>query len=378
MAESEHGPKRRRRRRRHRLPPGTPPGTLIADPKSQAPTITVIAYSADDIVEDKITNPDQLKNFLDKWPVTWVNIDGLGDVETITKVGEIFSIHRLALEDIMALHQRAKLEQYGDHYFLVLHMLENLKGELQTEQLSIFLGSNFVVTFQDGPLDCMDPARDRLRRKIGRVRGSGPDYLMYSLVDTVIDSYFPLLENYGEQLEDLETSIVASPSRELIAKIHSIKRELLTMRRAIWPLREAINSLLRDVPPLFAEETRLHLRDCYDHTVQIIDFVETYRELGADLMDVYMSSISNRMNEIMKVLTIISTLVGPPTLIAGIYGMNFNPQASPYNMPELNWYYGYPMALMLMALLAICTLGLLMWKGWLGALNPTRNTDIPQ
>jgi len=326
------------------------------------------------MIEKELTDASEIKLYIGKWPVVWVNVEGLGSADAIQKIGEIFSIHHLALEDILNVHERAKIERYGEHLFMVMHMMQ-IKEHLEGEQLSMFSGKHFVCTFQEGPIDTLDPARERIRKGQGHIRTLGSDYLVYSIIDSVLDNYFPILEAYGEVLDRLEDDIISKPSSEVIANVHGVKRELLTLRRAVWPLREAINSLSRDMEVTFSEETRIHLRDCYDHAVRIIDFVETYRELAADLMDVYLSSLSNRMNEVMKVLTIITTLFVPPTLIAGIYGMNFNTEVSRYNMPELNWYYGYPMALILMLAVSLGVVGLLWYKGWLGALGK-RNTEI--
>ena len=242
------------------------------------------------------------------------------------------------------------------------------------EQFSLFLGPNFVLTFDEQPGDCFDPVRERVRRKHGRVREAGADYLAYALLDTIVDCYFPLLERYGEQLEDLEETIISQPNHTVVAAIHDIKRDLLSLRRAIWPQRETFNTLLRDKTPLLTDETRLHLRDCYDHTVQLIDLIETYRELGADLMDIYLSSVSNRTNETMRVLTVIATIFIPLTFIAGVYGMNFNAGTSPWNMPELGWYWGYPLVLGLMAMVAAGQLFFFWRKGWLALPLRRKNT----
>jgi magnesium transporter len=216
--------------------------------------------------------------------------------------------------------------------------------------------------------------RERIRKGVGRMRGAGPDYLAYALLDAIIDGYFPVLEHYGEYLEDLEDVLVHDPDEELVADIHNVKRDLLTLRRAIWPLRDALGALLREPVPLISHETHPYLRDCYDHTVQIIDLVETYRELGSGLMDMYLSSVSNRMNEIMKVLTIISTIFIPLSFIAGVYGMNFNPERSPLNMPELNWYWGYPFCLAIMGVVAAVLVGFFWRKGWLGGKSKRRES----
>ena len=253
-----------------------------------------------------------------------------------------------------------------------------IADRLETEQLSLFLGQNYVLTFQERPGDSFDPVRDRIRRAGGWVRSAGPDYLAYALIDALIDNYFPVLEQYGERLETLEDEVITRPGPGLVAQIHEIKRDLLTLRRAIWPLRETVNSLVRDPIPLIRDETRIYLRDCYDHTVQIIDLLENYRDIASGLMEVYLSSVSNRLNEIMKILTMFTAFFIPLSLITGIYGMNFNGAISPLNMPELNWYLGYPYALGLMAVVAI---GMLMYfrkKKWLGSQShslPTRPTD---
>lgn len=366
MSRSRRNRKDRLRQQLASYTINTIPGSVEAMKDAPQPVITVVAYSATELVEKEIKKPGEIESFLKKYPVTWVNVDGLGDAAVIMEIGQMFKIHNLALEDVMTFHQRAKVEMYDDQFYIVGHMLKWIDDEIKIEQLNIFLGKDFVVTFQDGPIDCMDPARERIRKGTGRLRSSGPDYLAYSLLDTVIDSYFPILENYGDSLEELEEQIIEKPSRSVIGKIHKVKRDLLILRRSIWPLREAVNSLLRDTPDAFSKETLIHLRDCYDHAVQILDFIETYRELSADLQDVYLSSISNRMNEVMKVLTIITTLCVPPTLVAGIYGMNFDNNVSPYNMPELRWHYGYPFALGLMVVIAVLTLIVMWLQGWLG------------
>jgi len=268
---------------------------------------------------------------------------------------------------VLSVHQRPKIEQYGEYYFIVTRMVR-LGEHLETEQLSLFLGKNFILTFQEGrPGDCLDLIRERIRQKGGRIREAGLDYLAYALLDAIVDCYFPILEEYGERLEAFEDEILTRPYGDTVARIHEIKRNLLTLRRAIWPQRETFNTLLRDELPLVTNETRLYLRDCYDHVTQLIDLIETYRELGADLIDVYLSSISNRTNEIMRVLTVISTIFIPLTFIAGVYGMNFNPSASPWNMPELNWFWGYPLSLLLMAVVAFGQLIFFRRRGWLGA-----------
>lgn len=289
------------------------------------------------------------------FPLVWVDVEGLGSVDIIDQLANHFDIHTLILEDIYHLHrQRAKFEQYGDKWFFVTYMIEANK-HLRWEQLSIFGGKGFLLTFQEGPLDATADIVARLEHGQGRMRTESSGYLAYAIVDSVIDGYYPVLEYFGDRLENLEEEIMERPSRKVVPRIHRIKRELLIFRRVLFPMREAINSIFRLTPDNFDQNTLIHLRDCQDHVVQITDFLETYRELSSDLMDVYLSSISYRLNETMKVLTIITTICAPPTLIAGVYGMNFRTDVSPWNMPELTWPYGYVFALMLMVITSSLT-----------------------
>jgi magnesium transporter len=356
---------------RRRTPPGSAPGTLVADPSAPKPVIRVMAYGPAGMVEKTIPDVSALPDFLARWPVTWINVDGLGDTSVIGKLGEIFDIHRLAQEDIINVHQRAKAEIYRKHYFIVARMTE-VATPLSFDQLSLFLGPNYILTFQETPGDCFDPVRERIRKAGGRIRNAGPDYLAYALLDATIDNYFPALEHYGEVLETLEDEVVLRPEREIVGKIHEVKRDLLTLRRAVWPLREAINSLVREESPFISPETRIYLRDCYDHIIQIIDLLENYRDIASSLMEVYLSSLNNRMNEIMKVLTIFTALFIPMNLIAGIYGMNFNTEKSPFNMPELNWFLGYPFALTMMVSIAVGMYFFFRRIGWLGPTSKSR------
>lgn len=313
-------------------------------------------------MEREVEGVDAVGALLGRWPVLWLNVDGLGDAETIAEIGRLFDLHPLALEDVLNVHQRPKDESYGTYHFVVAQMVMANDG-LESEQISLFFGTHFVLTFQQRAGDCFDPVRERIRKSQGRVRGNGADYLAYALLDAIVDAYFPVLEELGERMEALEDRVVAEPERRVIGEIHAAKRDLLTLRRAVWPLRDALNSLLRDTS-LLSEETRLYLRDGYDHAVRILDVVETDREIASGLLDVYLSSVSNRMNEVMKVLTIIATVFIPLSFIAGVYGMNFNPDVSPWNMPELNWRYGYPFAVGAMAAVGIGLLVYCWRKGW--------------
>jgi magnesium transporter len=362
-------PKKRDRRLRRALlrrpPPGTSPGTLVPDPEAPKSVINVMAYGPDVLVERPLTSTREVLEFCHNFPVVWINVDGLGDAQVVADIGAAFGLHRLALEDVLNVHQRAKLESYGDHRFLVARMATR-STQFDTEQLSLFLGRDFVITFQEEAGDNFGLVRDRIRNAKGLLRTSGPDYLAYALLDAVIDEYFPRLEKLGERLEDLEDDLVLDPQQNLLAEVQDVRRDLLILRRAIWPLREAINALLRDGDPLFKRETRPYLADCYDHTVQIMDLVETYREVGSGLMDIYLSSMSHRMNEVMKVLTIISTIFIPLTFIAGVYGMNFDTSQSKWSMPELRTPYGYVITLGVMLAIAVSLVIFFRRRGWIG------------
>ena len=370
MKVARHG---RRRRVSPLGLPGAPPGTLTVRAEAAQPIIGMIAYGPERYTEEEIRDLTSVKDALGALPVTWINVNGLGDEDILTGLGEIFNLHPLSLEDIVNVHQRAKVEPYDNYQFLIARMIMLREG-LETEQVSIVLGENYVLTFQERPGDCFDPVRERIRKGLGRIRKAGADYLAYALLDAIVDAYFPVLEEFGERLETLEDRVVERPDTATVARIHNAKRDLLTLRRAIWPQREAINTLIRDESTLITQPTRVYLRDCYDNAVQIIDMVETYRELASGLLDFYLSSVSNRMNEVMKVLTVIATIFIPLTFIAGVYGMNFNPEWSPYSMPELRSRWGYPAVWLVMVAIAVVMLILFRRKGWLGGTAPKEKT----
>ncbi|MBX7168610.1 MAG: magnesium/cobalt transporter CorA [Pirellulales bacterium] len=371
MAHRSH---HRRTRRKfgfaRRTRPGAAPGSVVVNPESQAPLVQVMAFGPAGCRELRINKIDEIRPLLNEWPVVWIDVEGLGDADLILRLGELLNLHHLALEDVVNVHQRAKVEVYGDHLFIVARMVAQSEP-FETEQLSMFLGERFVLTLQEErPGDPFDPVRERLRRNHGRLSTSSPGQFAHALLDAVVDAYFPLLERCGERLDAIETDLLSHAWESAITSIHSIKSELLGMRRAIWPLREAVNCLLRDHSEFFAADTHPYLRDLHDHTFQILDLIDTGRELASDLMDVYLSTVSNRMNEVMRVLTIIATVFMPLTFVAGIYGMNFNTQASPWNMPELNWYLGYPFSLLLMFGVTGAMMYFFYRKGWLRSLSP--------
>ena len=356
---------RKRPRKRPRLAspvtvPGAPPGVLAVDPRAARPVIRVIAYGPEEFVEQQVDDASCLEGWLGKWPVTWVNVDGLGDTETLTQIRDLFGLHRLALEDVTSLQQRPKVEEYGDVLFIVARML-SLGEFLDNEQCSLFLGKGFVLTFQEKSGDCFDAVRERIRTRRGRVRSVGADYLAYALLDALIDAYFPVVEVLGERLDGLEDHILASTGVDTASDLHSLKRILRQVRRATWPLREAFSSMLREPSPLMSDDTRVYLRDSYDHCMHALDLVEMYRELSSDLMSLHMTTVSNRMNDTMRVLTVIATIFIPLSFVAGVYGMNFE------RMPELKWAWGYPACLAIMVG-AACAMLLCFWrKGWLGS-----------
>ena len=350
--------------RRKRAPVGAPPGTLVVDPSSAPTKIGFFGYGTKDLVEQHTANVEELGEAVHGYEVTWINVDGLADIALIEQIGQLFGLHRLALEDVINVHQRPKVEEFDDHLFIVTRMLANPTA-VETEQVSMFLGKGYVLTFQERPGDLFEPVRQRLRSHKGRIRDMGADYLAYALLDAVIDGYFPVLETTGEHLESLEELVISDPKQQLVPALHHTKRDLIELRRSVWPQREMVNALIRQESDFIDSHTKIYLRDCYDHTIQLLDIIENYREICSGLFEIYLSSLSNRMNEIMKVLTMMATIFIPLSFIAGLYGMNFDTKLSPWNMPELGWEYGYPFALGLMVVIAA---GLVIWfwqRGWI-------------
>ncbi len=341
---------------------GVPPGTLLYTGDLQEYfEINVIDYSQNNYKEFNPKNIEECFQFKDSPTVTWINITGLHRTDIIEQIGKHYNLHPLVLEDILNIRQRPKIEYFDDYIFIVLKMLsynEVLK-EIDAEQVSIILGSNFVFTFQERKGDLFDTIRNRLRNNIGIIRKSSSDYLLYSLIDVIVDNYFLILEKIGVRIEDIEDKILLNPSPEVIRTIHNLKNSLIELRKTVWPLREILSNLYKGESELIKDKTSVYFRDVYDHTIQIIDTIETLRDIVSGLLDVYLSSISNRMNEIMKVLTIIATIFIPLTFIAGVYGMNFK------FMPELEWKMGYPMVLLVMFLSAIGMLIYFKRKKWL-------------
>jgi len=342
---------------------GLPPGTLvhIGEKKTDKVRITIIDYDEANFEEKEIKTVEECFPFKNKPTVTWINIDGIHDIKIIEKIGKHFDLHPLILEDIVNTGQRPKIEDFGDYIFVVLKMLyyNEKEDEIQAEQVSLILSSNFVISFQEREGDVFNPIRERIRSGKGRIRKMGADYLAYALIDTIVDSYFIILEKLGEKIESIEEELVTNPTPETLQAIHHLKREMIFLRKSVWPLREVVNRLERGESTLIHESTGIYLRDVYDHTIQVIDAIETSRDMLSGMLDIYLSSVSNRMNQIMKVLTIIASIFIPLTFIAGIYGMNFE------FMPELAWPWGYPLVLLVMVVIGISMLIYFRRKKWL-------------
>ena len=356
-------------------PPGTPPATLsphLVDGKIRKPSIQLIEYDGEHIEEREITDISELAAHLDNNKMTWINIDGLGDTEALTLLGEKFNLHPLALEDVLNTGQRPKVESSADYVFVVAQMVyQDASRTIRSEQISLFFGENFLITVQEeGEYDVFDPIRARLRGGRGKIRKSKADYLAYALLDSVIDHFYPVLEELGGNIEDLEDDLLEKPSREMVRKLHEHKRSLTQLRRFVWPLRDVVSALLHDPSDFITAPTKIYLRDCYDHTVQLMDLVESNKELTAGLMELYHSSVGLRTNEVMRVLTVITSIFIPLTFIVGIYGMNFAPESPtgqklPLNMPELYQPHGYLWLMGIMAAAAIIQLVIFKKIKWL-------------
>jgi len=342
---------------------GLAPGTLmhVGDKRTERVKITIIDYDEKEFQEKEIRTIEESFHFRDTSTVTWINIDGIHEVEIIEKIGSHFGFHPLMLEDIVNTGQRPKLEDFEDYIFIVLKMLyfDEKAGEINAEQVSLIIGSNFVISFQEKEGDVFNHIRERIRSAKGRIRKTGADYLAYSLLDAIVDNYFLILEKSGERIGAMEEKVVANPTPQTLQIIHHLKRDIIFLRKSVWPLREVVNVLERSESKLIKKTTRIFLRDVYDHAIQVIDTIETYRDMVSGILDIYLSSVSNRMNEVMKVLTIIATIFIPLTFIAGIYGMNFQ------YMPELGWRFGYAMVWFVIGIVSFIMIAYFKRKKWL-------------
>jgi magnesium transporter len=348
-------------------PPGTMPGLIEIAANAQPTEIEIINYSPQEYSRLSHLAPEECAPYLKTPEVSWIDVSGLGSEDILERLREVFELDRLVLEDVVQAPQRPKIEDHPNQLLIITQMVipKPKKSGFWQEQVGFILGENYLLTVQEeAERDSFELVRERIRLNKGIIRQRGADYLLYSLWDTIIDTYFQVLEDYRERLEILEEEIIFSPSEASLGKIYHLKRELIALRRGIWPQRDALNSIDKGEHDWLSEEVCRYLRDCYDHAVQIIDLIEVYSELLGELMNVYLSAIANKTNEVMKVLTVISTIFIPLTFIAGIYGMNFNPEKSPYNMPELEWYWGYAFAWGIMLVIAGSLVFYFWRKGW--------------
>ncbi len=357
-------------RKKKRSIPGTLPGTLSIDETMTQPEVKIIDYNKDTISERALNDFNTFSEIgkIDSETVRWIDIQGLGDETLLRSLGEVFSIHPLVLEDTVNIPQRPKVDYFENYVFSVMRMFRLTENNhIISEQVSIIIGKNFVITFQEKLGDCFDPLRERLRNNKGIIRKMKADYLSYAVMDTIFDNYFPVLEIIGDDVEELEDMMTSNATEAELKMLHESKHNLLTFRKELWPSREMMGKLLREDTPLISSDVKLYLRDCYDHIIHIIDIVETYKELSTELMNIYLSSLSNRLNEVMKVLTIISTIFIPLSFIAGVYGMNF------HFMPELEYKYSYFILLGIMFTIGLTMLFVFFKIGWLGS-SKKRNT----
>ncbi len=344
---------------------GMPPGSLVytEEPEHAPACITIVRYSDTDFAAHEFDEFSQCLPLDQQEGVTWININGVSHVKTLEKLGESFSIHPLVLEDILDVEQRPKIEDYETYLFIVLkalrHLTDDKETEFRSDQVSLILGPRYVISFHEGDGDLFAPVRERLRTGKGRIRKLGSDYLAYALIDLVVDNYFVALETFSDKVEFLEDEVVVHPSPQTLREVHHFKNDMIMMRKSLWPLREVIARLERRESSLISENLTIFLKDVYDHTIIAIETVETYRDILSGMLDIYLSSMSNRLNEIMKVLTIIATIFMPLTFVTSLYGMNFK------YMPELTWHYGYYEAIGLMALIAASMLFFFRRKHWI-------------
>ncbi len=352
-------------KRYHR--PGTSPGTMAGDraDRHTPPTIWLADYDPASVQIVENADLAQCRAALDRPTMTWIHVQGDVERDKLAFLADAYGLNPLATEDVLNVGQRAKVDFYGDQLFAVLALPSRVDGHLSLNQVSLFLGDGYAISFCTGPADVFAPVRQRLNAGQGsRLRRLGVDYLFYALIDTVIDHGFPLMEDYATRIEQIEAEVLEAAGGDVLADLHQLKRELIFVRRVMLTQREMVGSLLRQDTDLIDDTIEPYLRDCHDHCLAVIDFAENYRELATSIMEVHLTSISNRMNDVMKVLTIIATIFIPLSFVAGVYGMNFDPSASPWNMPELAARFGYPAVLAVMALLAAGMLWMFRRRGW--------------
>jgi magnesium transporter len=342
---------------------GLPPGSLvhIGERKTENVTIDIFNYDETQFQEKETKRVEECFSFKDKATVTWINVNGIHELEILKELGECYGFHPLVLEDVLNTDQRPKMENFGDYIYIVLKAFYygSDNNETVEDQISLILGSNFVISFQERQGDIFNPVRAQIRSGKSHIRKSGADYLTYALIDTIVDNYFIIIERMGEKIDDAEEELLTNPTAQTLQAIHNLKKEMMLLRKSVWPLREIVSSLERDESALIKKTTVVYLRDVYDHTIQVVDTIETYREMLSGMLDIYLSSISNRMNAVMKVLTIVATIFIPLTFVVGIYGMNFN------YMPELGWHWGYYTVLFVVVAIGVLMIFYFRRKKWL-------------
>jgi magnesium transporter len=344
---------------------GLPPGTMVhvGENQPEKTKVTLLDYDENNNVTERVIDDvNKCGDFKDKVSMTWIDVEGLLDLDTLENLGKQFGLHPLVMEDIVNTDQRPKMEDFGDYVYIVMKMfhLNTTSTEIIPEQVSIVFGNHFVITFQEGIKgDCFDNIRARIRSGKGKITKMSSDYLVYSLIDSIIDTYFTILEQFGDKIESLEIELINNPIKSTLMTIYELKREIIFLRKSVWPLREVIGQMERGESGLIGDATHVYLRDLYDHTINTLDTIETYRDMLSGMLDIYLSSISNRLNEVMKVLTIITTIFIPLSFIAGVYGMNFK------DMPELDWSFGYPAVLSLMFVISVIMVIMFKRKKWI-------------
>jgi magnesium transporter len=343
--------------------PGLPPGTLVytGEKAALAPRVTMFDYDEQKLVEKELAQVDECIPYKNAQTVTWINVDNITEPGILENFGRVMGFHALMLEDILHTGQRPKFEDYGDYLYIVVKMLEldAAKTDIVTEQLSLIVGSNYVISFQEQPGDFFDPLRERIRQGAGKVRKLGTDYLVYAILDVIVDNYFVVLEALGEKIERLEDIVISNPKPNTAAAIHALKREMIFVRKAAWPLREAVTNLQRSESSLITDKSAAYFRDLHDHIMQVTDSVDTFRDLLGGMLDSYYSTVTTRTNSVMKVLALFTSIFMPLTFISGIFGMNFK------HFPELEWRYGFEGSLILMGVVSVIMVGIFKWKKWL-------------
>jgi magnesium transporter len=362
---SRAGKATKHRRRKRRTPVGAAPGTLVADPGASPTKLSLTLIAPDKFrtianagIADIVANRGE-------WPVIWVDCVGLADVTLIGEIGRTFGLHPLSVEDVVNADQRPKVDFFDDHAFVALRMVDDAALH-RYEQISVFFGEKFVITFQEREGDPFDPVRRRIASEgPNRLRSRQADYLAYALIDAVVDSYFAPMEVIGDEIERVEESMLGGPQKGQMQELHALRREMLVLKGVLWPLRDALAALIRNDDPFVTRETKVFLNDTLDHAMRLIELVESQRDTLSGLIEMHLSLSQARTNDVISLLTIVSTIFIPLTFLVGVWGMNFDPDVSPWNMPELRAYYGYPAALLFMIAVAIALFGYLKWRKWL-------------